>query len=235
MKVVLKFPWNTLIDTALKTQKNYLYIDEIQLEWLKEELYNIYGSNLDINLKYKCLVLLNRSIKCGRYALLFNKKIEEAVLSKDKNLLESELNNPSMDELNCLSNEEKTKWLTEINNHVLALNLYMDRLIISQNKLYTFQNENVNTQYTECYQEVCNKENIDTLDIVYFSDYNKYNELFFILEIDLIFLLLSKSKNPYSNKNFSSPLLNIFYVKYRDVLLVCKEAFKLGYKHVYKI
>lgn len=227
MKVVLNFPWNTLIDTALQTQKNYIFLDKSQLLWLKGELYNIYKSDLDINLKYKCLVLLNRSIKHGRYALLFNKKVMEATSLKDKNLLFMAFKNPCLDELNVLPEKEKTKWLSEIDNHILSLNLYLDRLIIFQNSLYTFQTIDENMK---CYDNSCSE------DIIYFSDKNaNYTEMFAILEIDLMFLLLSKNENPYSNKEFSLPITKIFYKKYCDILLVCKEAYKHGYKHTYRL
>ncbi len=238
MEHLSNFPWNKLIDEALITQEKYLLFDE----WLKNELYLIFNSDVYLNclLKYKCLVLLNRSIKNGRYALIFNKQINESCINKDRELLIKTLSNPPLLELDFLSASEKEKWLTELNNHIMALNLYADRLVISQNELYNFNNEN---DYKKCYSDVCSlnsniKANylyLPTRDIITISDFNKYTEIFLILEIDLMFIILSNGVNPYTGKNFSDYVLTNLKKHYTDILNVCRNAHKLGYRHTYKL
>lgn len=236
-QVVSNWLWTELIDTALETQKYYLNLNNEQFNWLKNELIHIYENNiLTIKLKYKCLVLLNRTTKCGRYALLFNKKIEESVLNMDKDYLLQTLLNPPLDELDCLPTTERDKWIQEIEKHILALNLYIDRKIIIQNEIYNFDQK---ICYFDCYKDVCSFKSdfvcITPQNIIQFSENLDFQEKNIMMEIDLIFLILSKSCNPYTNNNFTQSFLNLFNQNYCDILLVCKNAFRLGYQHTYKI
>jgi len=241
---MVNFVWNELIDFALYTQQNYFNFNSNQLNWLKLELYIIYQCDYDLNTKYKCLVLLNRSIKHGRYALIFNKEIQEAVFTENSDLLREIFLNPPLVELDCLPIEEKNKWLLEINNHIIALNLYIDKKILSQHELFVLNNISIThniDNYLQCYTEVCLiNSNTDFVcispDVTQFSDYDKkYPEKYIMMEIDLIFLLLSKGPNPYTNTYMSKEVVNKLNENYSDIIKICKHAFKLGYRHNYKI
>ena len=210
--------WNSIIDFVLKTQQNYLNLDTEQFEWLKIQIYNIYNTNIKIYNKYKCLVLLNRFLRCGRYCLIFHSKIEKCVLDKDYNTLLKIFEDPVFEELNLLSENDKNLWIKEIEDHILAHNLYMDRQIISQNQNYYAKKTDFISLYSQCYKEVSNNDLIFKHSLQHHEKQNK--SIYILLEIDYIFLIFNNKIKSDNNK-------------FEDILKICSNAEKLGYIHKY--
>jgi len=235
--------WNSLITAAIDTQRMYFDLTEEQFDWLKSNLIKIYSkndNNFDIETKFISLVLLNRSTKYGRYALLFNQSIEEAIINNDIKALARALKNPNIQELDALSSSEKTQWISEIHSHIIAHNLYLDRELLSKNQPYG--SEYINT-YAKCYNEACiAKSNIyaeyiptNSAHVVSIADVPNYMEIYLMREIDLIFLLLSEGLNPYSGEFLSKEIITNLKKKYTTLLTIARKAHNLGYKHEYKI
>jgi hypothetical protein len=210
--------WSAIIDFVLKTQQNYLNLSYLQFEWLKKQLYIIYNSNIGIYNKYKSLVFLNRFLKCGRYCLIFNSKIEKYTIDLNSELLFKLFENPIFEELNLLSDEDKSIWLKLIDNHILAHNLYIDRQILSQNQSYYSKKIDFINLYCECYKEVTSENLIFKNNTTYLEPKNKSK--YIMLTIDYMFLIL---ENKIKDDSFE------------DILKVCSNALKLGYIHKYNL
>ena len=233
----MNLAWRELINIAISSQMQYLEGDE--LEWLAEKLYDIFSEEkLDKNTKIITLILLNRNKSIGRYSLRFNRLIENVIKKSSEKLLKnliysvSDTNIESESEKNYFSSflhvSRKQYWVEKIETELLALNLYIE------NSLYSFK-----PNMERCYKEVLSYQtntvtdyvNDDTSHIVNINETCKnFVTSFLIRELDLMFILLSNGKNPYTGKLLDVKLLE---QKYVHKLSVCLEEHRKDYRHRY--
>lgn len=236
---MLETVWRELISSTLLTQLNYIEYSVDQINWLSVALYNIFIEEpIPAESTYKCLLFLNRSTKYGRYSLIFNKEVATTVATQKMAELKSICEKAEFPELKFLSESEQESWNKEIEIEILCLNLYTDREIICGEGKFNFSEK-----ITSCFEEVCSHK-LDhsakyipsyTGHTVFLSEM-KNNKMFKypMREIDMIFLILSKGVNPYTGEHVLPEVIDLLKIKYSDILLICKKAHHLGYRHTYK-
>ena len=100
--------------------------------------------------------MMNRSIKYGRYALIFNSQLELAAKTKDIGFLTNIINESNFPELNNLPVNIKTDWSNGINTQILTMNLYTDRIRVIQK----------NSDYNKCL-EIYATNNLEIMPIIF--------------------------------------------------------------------
>lgn len=239
--------WKDLIKVVVKSQRQYYNSTLDQLNWLSDNLYDIYINDLVTeDVKYHILVLMNRNNSIGRYSLYFNSLVEDItkkscsskqedakLYSKLKILCESvvKTNLETKDVSNYYSSIIKLDskfWIDQINKELLTLSLYVDRksyssrtdIEICHNEVCVFQTD-IDAQYI----------NTDSSHIVTISyEDEKFMNVCLIRELDLMFIILSKGVNPYTNKKLD---VTFFKKRYHDVLKICAAEYVKGYRHRY--
>lgn len=229
--------WRNLINIAVSSQMQYL--ESTELEWLEKNLYDVFSDEkLDKNTKIITLMLLNRDKAIGRYSLRFNKLIKDITKKSSKKSLKNlifsviDTNIESDTERNYFSSfldtSRKDYWVDKIEIELLAMNLYIE------NSLYTFR-----PNMEKCYNQILSyRTNTipdyvcdETSHVVEIHEHSKhFVTSFLIRELDLIFILLSNGKNPYTGKVLN---LEILEQKYVHILPVCLEEHQKGYRHNY--
>ncbi len=222
--------WNSLLDESLKTQNAYSKED---FQWLKINIYEVYSKddiNFNINTKYVSIILLNRSIKLSKYALIFNQCLCEAIQTKNRKSLIKILKNPPLEEFNSLPENEKSKWLLELDNHIIAHNLYMDRKNLSNSQLYGCELKNT---YSKCLEEVCkNSELIEANPDIFILTFNfKYKTHYLINELDLVYFLCVGENDFSIDDEIPESIIDELNNKYKTEILIFKKALELGYIH----
>lgn len=223
--------WSKEIDRITQSQKLYYNYDEEQITWLNNNLVDIFlDTDFPPESTYKSLVMLDRNRKCGRYALIFNQKIYTSTINKNLEELRNICLLTEYSELEALSDEENKMWSDEIKTEMLAYNLYTDRLVMCTET-------SLEICYSEALSFIMNNNgeyiNSECGHIVFLSDMTDRLIITPMREIDLIFILLSDGNNPYTNLPLSEQLKNNLINKNREMMLVCRRAVKLGYKHKY--
>jgi hypothetical protein len=236
---MLEKTWRELISFTLATQRNYVDYTVEQLNWLSRSLYTIFIEEpIAPEAIYRCLVFLNRNNKYGRYSLIFNKQVIEATNKLDLEELKSICEKSEFPELKLIPLEDRDKWNEEINIEVLSINLHTDRQVMSPHSIC-----NVGESLISCFEETCSYKS--NYNIKYFPPYLGHtiflSEMkegkmvkYPMREIDMIFLLLSRGNNPYTSKPLAPNVVELLINKYSDILLICKKAYSLGYRHEYK-
>lgn len=234
----LKKIWNNLIRNIISSQRIYHNYSISEIDWLTNNLVDLFlKSEFLPESSYRCIALLNRNIKYGRYALLFNKDIYDATSTRDLEKLKIICTESKYPELEALNDEEQKQWNDGIGTEMLSYNLYTDREVISHDISI-----NINSKLELCHDEALSFKmskkgeyiNSQTDNIVFLSEMTDKLIITPMREIDLIFLLLSNGNNPYTNQPLSEPLKNVLIGKNREIMLICRRAAKLGYKHEYK-
>jgi hypothetical protein len=237
--------WGNLISKVLISQRIYMSLPHSDYKWLKWTLNDVFATHddFDVESKYMCLVLLNRSAKYGRYALIYNNDMELAALKRDTDQVQLLCKNPMFPELEALSEERKGVWKAGIENEIMSLNLFFDREVLEGRGFYSSCSTN---SLDKCAGEVhqfstgVNAEYVtsNSADVVLVSEKKKgckYMDIYKFREIDLIFLLLSGGENPYSGENLPKHTIEIFLEKYTDEMKIAKFAFVNGYEHSYML
>lgn len=232
--------WRELIAHVLVHEHIYVTYSPNQLDWLQVKLYTLFTSGeCSPESIYKCLVLLDKSKPYGRYALIFNMRIYDAMSKEDYALLTQICSKAEFPELEILTPEVKKTWQDNINACMLEFNLYTDREMLSTENKGTLENK-----LKACYEEICvyKKE----CNARYISTYSQHmillsekdgpiKNVWSMREIDMVFLLLSKGNNPFTNKPLNTCTRNVLVPKYKEIMQICKQAHKLGYRHKYKL
>lgn len=242
MHNTMKEIWDPIICNVLKTQRLYLELTEKQFLWLEETLIELFSSSniISNDSKYKCLVMLNRSKKYGRYALIFNSQIYEACINSDIDKLETVCSLADNPEIAMLENEKRFKWENEISVLMCALNLYVENMMLSNMKAYKSEK----CGFKACMSESCSLDNSiravytasDSNHCVRFAEVEEskpYITIHTMRELDLIFLILSDGRNPYTNKRFEPTKLKELENQYSTILDVAFQSYELGYDHHY--
>ena len=237
---IMEKTWYELIAHVLKHEHMYMDYSENNLDWLQNNLYTLFTKGeISPESIYRCLVLLDKSKPYGRYALIFNKSIYEAVNKQDYTLLTDICSKAEYPELEALSPENRKIWQDNITSCMLEYNLYTDREMLATDNKGSLENK-----LKLCYQEVCvfktdcNARYISTYNqhIILLSERdNQRKNVWSMREIDVIFLLLSKGNNPFTDKPINANTRTVLSTKYKDIIQMCRHAHKLGYRHTYMI
>jgi hypothetical protein len=235
--------WSNLISYIVSTQESYIKYTEDEISWLTSKLVALFTNkveDLSPDAVYKCLVYLNRDKKYGRYSLIFNMKVSEAVFSLNDVALVEICRNPSFPELESLKKPEQDEWNNNIFIEMLCYNLYTDRELLSAGN----GSIPIEKKLCFCYEEVLSYRtgiaakyiSCPTKHIVLLSEHNEDGIMVWpIKEIDLIFLILSKGNNPYTGVPLPTRIRNIIKIKYAHILQICFKAYNLGYHHEYDL
>ncbi len=240
---VMEKTWHELIAHVLRHEHIYVNYSTHQSYWLHTKLYTLFtseeGTPITPESIYRCLVLLDKNTPYGRYALIFNMRIHEAVNKEDYALLTEVCVKAEFPELEALTPESLKIWQDNINSCMLEYNLYTDREMLS-----TENKNSLEERLKSCYEEICSYKT--ECNARYINSYPQHmillserddsiKNVWSIREIDVIFLLLSKGNNPFTDKPLSTYTRTMLTTKYKDVMKICKQAHKLGYRHVYKL
>lgn len=217
--------WTELLATIFNSQEPYYNYTIERRNWLITNLVELFLSeDFSPESSYRCLVLLDRNCKYGRYALCFN----QAIFNCDnKDNLREICSNAEYSELESLNEFEQKQWEKEIKTIMLAYNLYTDGKFICYNS-------NINKK--SCHIEARtfmgkNAVHIDSQSehIVFLSEMKDKLVITPIRELDLVFSLVDNLDLPIHNDT-----RDILISKNREKILICKKAVRLGYKHTYR-
>ena len=233
--------WAYLIDTTLASQTVYsLFRNEDGLIWLKSSLLTLFNcDDLDSEWKYRSLVYLNRHSSCGRYALLFNAKIQTAAETQNIELLFDTCKTAQFPELEAIAPERRQVWLSSIESEIIVLNLHFDKASVKRPDIYSCDDDTSLESCREIVTAMFKDNNIiqseHIVSVSELQDSNGIVKVFMMRELDLMFLLLSSGVNPYTGSKFKDVTVNQLRTLYEDPLILCKRAHQLGYRHCYKI
>lgn len=232
-----------LLNTVLKTHES-LSNDDISFG-----INNILKLNLDDINMTKFLLHSYKSLNSGRFSLTYNKKLDEAIKSRNNILLpgdkdwpelydNSELSSEDINTIEEMYNREYYAILNAIEKSRCVINL--DEILqCDENKTQVFNIDNkdiyYNSLYSKCYENICIQESIQKGKIIslnsnipkiaYVSDENKdkiYKFCFPIME-----LIEQFAKNDYinhqNNERFSERTIEQILNKYRKEIAMYKR------------
>jgi hypothetical protein len=222
---MLKKIWTELVTSILNSQKAYYNYTAERRDWLISNLVDLFLSDdFSPESSYRCLVLLDRNYKYGRYALLFNQAIFNC---ESKDGLREICQAAEYPELEALSDLEQKQWDKEIKTNMLAYNLYTDAKFICYNS--NIDKESCHNEAVSFMRKSGNYLDSQSEHVVFLSEIKDRLVITPIREIDLLFSLINNLDLP-----IPIELRDVLISKNREIILICKKAIKLGYKHTYK-
>lgn len=191
-------------------------------------VYNIFNT-LDNHIIFKNLVFMNTCSKIGKFALTYNKLLNEYLTKNKLNKLKILLSDPKTIEYDSnefLTEFQKEKINQEINTEISATNLLFEKILFMNDPI---PKHIFSKGFQECKNDICyNEKNNLVLDpnkkFIWLSE--KISEINYgwCFKIEELLIILNTSKiNPYTGKKFPKEVIDPIKLKYRLEYLLCKK------------
>uniref|UniRef100_A0A6C0AF06 Uncharacterized protein n=1 Tax=viral metagenome TaxID=1070528 RepID=A0A6C0AF06_9ZZZZ len=233
MSVLKKIISKSLISENLMPKHEKLLkkmISELLSNKYVDIVYNIFNT-LDNHIIFKNLVFMNTCSKIGKFALTYNKLLNEYLTKNKLNKLRNLLSDPKTIEYDSnefLTDSQKEKINQEINTEISATNLLFEKILFMNDPI---PRHIFSKGFQECKNDIClldNEKNNLVLDpnkkFIWLSE--KISEINYgwCFKIEELLIILNTSKiNPYTSKKFSKEVIDPIKLKYRLEYLLCKK------------
>lgn len=228
-----------IVSETLETGCSLPYgnLNESDISWATEKWTSF---SFQPEILFKGLVLANRTIRVSKFALVFNYKLQTAIISRDSLTLRNVLEKPSLpeiDENKHLTSEEIKLLNDNISREVAALNLIYEQNLgnIGPSSISVSEDKIINTEnHSDCYKDVCLVQIGNTIamkkESVNFISSNRKDAPIFVAEkidskvstyvwcfnlLDLVRCITSNGINPHTSQSFNQKTLLLLKETYR--------------------